>query len=214
LYGIEDKFDAIIDECFSARSTAGGAPGRFRLSAPLAGLAVLNWKHGGGPMVARRVAFAERPDLLPALRKPPGVFYLPDALGARGSPKRIALPPCAACRAGTLGRLDLLRGDGGPVSTFCTPSPDQEHHHERQHLRHPVSPHHLRRVPRRRPGRRGGRLPAGPGLSEEAIQRELDRRKPGQGGPAATARKESDTVRLLSGVFEGLTTARPSVSSS
>lgn len=51
--------------------------------------------------------------------------------------------------------------------------------------------------------------PPGLPLSEEIIQRELDLRKPGQGGLAATARKESDTVRLLSGVFEGLTTGTP-----
>jgi chorismate synthase len=51
--------------------------------------------------------------------------------------------------------------------------------------------------------------PPGLPLSEEIIQQELDRRKPGQGGLAATARKESDTVRLLSGVFEGVTTGTP-----
>jgi len=51
--------------------------------------------------------------------------------------------------------------------------------------------------------------PPGIALTEETIQRELDRRKPGQGGVAATARKESDAVRLLSGVFEGVTTGTP-----
>lgn len=47
--------------------------------------------------------------------------------------------------------------------------------------------------------------PAGIALDEEVIQRELDRRKPGQ-GLGTTSRKESDRVRLLSGVFEGKTT--------
>ena len=47
--------------------------------------------------------------------------------------------------------------------------------------------------------------PAGLTLTEADIQAELDRRKPGQ-GPTATKRKESDTVRLLSGVYEGVTT--------
>ncbi len=47
--------------------------------------------------------------------------------------------------------------------------------------------------------------PPGVPLSEEIIQVELDRRKPGQ-GLASTARKEADRVRLLSGVFEGVTT--------
>lgn len=51
--------------------------------------------------------------------------------------------------------------------------------------------------------------PAGIPLSEAVIQAELDRRKPGQGGVASTARQESDTVRLLSGVFEGVTTGTP-----
>ncbi|MFV0423460.1 chorismate synthase [Oleidesulfovibrio sp.] len=51
--------------------------------------------------------------------------------------------------------------------------------------------------------------PAGVALTEAMIQAELDRRKPGQGGPAATARKEPDAVRLLSGVFEGKTTGTP-----
>ncbi|SNR89853.1 HprK-related kinase B [Humidesulfovibrio mexicanus] len=117
LYGIEDKFDAIIDECFSAhkpaaRSTARGAPGRFRLSAPLAGLAVLNWKHGGGPMRARRVALAERPDLLPALRKPPGVFYLPHAL-ARA---RLSKTDCLAALSG----VPTLELSGGSIFSAAT----------------------------------------------------------------------------------------------
>ena len=50
--------------------------------------------------------------------------------------------------------------------------------------------------------------PAGLPLCEEDLQRELDLRKPGS-GPTATARKESDTVRILSGVFEGVTTGTP-----
>ncbi len=51
--------------------------------------------------------------------------------------------------------------------------------------------------------------PPGLPLNEAVIQAELDRRRPGQGGPAATARQEADCVRLLSGVFEGLTTGTP-----
>ncbi len=50
--------------------------------------------------------------------------------------------------------------------------------------------------------------PAGIPLDEEAVQRELDRRRPG-GGSAGTTRKEPDRVRLLSGVFEGVTTGPP-----
>ncbi|WP_027180067.1 chorismate synthase [Maridesulfovibrio bastinii] len=50
--------------------------------------------------------------------------------------------------------------------------------------------------------------PAGIALTEDIIQLELDRRKPGQ-GIAATARKEADKVKLLSGIFEGRTTGTP-----
>ena len=51
-------------------------------------------------------------------------------------------------------------------------------------------------------------VPAGLELDLAAVQRELDRRKPGQ-GPITTARKESDLVQVLSGVFEGKTTGAP-----
>lgn len=50
--------------------------------------------------------------------------------------------------------------------------------------------------------------PAGLSLDLEAIQQELDRRKPGQSS-ITTARKESDTVQILSGVFEEKTTGAP-----
>ena len=40
------------------------------------------------------------------------------------------------------------------------------------------------------------------------IQSELDKRKPGQ-SKITTQRKESDTVQILSGVFEGKTTGTP-----
>lgn len=45
-------------------------------------------------------------------------------------------------------------------------------------------------------------------LSEEDIQQELDRRKPGQSS-ASTARRETDQVSILSGIFEGQTTGTP-----
>src|SRR5262245_33376351 len=45
-------------------------------------------------------------------------------------------------------------------------------------------------------------------LAESDIQPWLDRRKPGQ-PPCTTQRKESDTVRILSGVFQGKTTGTP-----
>lgn len=51
-------------------------------------------------------------------------------------------------------------------------------------------------------------VPAGLELDLEQVQKELDRRKPGQ-DLTATARKESDLVEVLSGVFEGKTTGAP-----
>ncbi len=47
--------------------------------------------------------------------------------------------------------------------------------------------------------------PSGLPLSEDDLQYELDRRRPGQ-SKITTQRKESDTARILSGVFEGRTT--------
>jgi chorismate synthase len=50
--------------------------------------------------------------------------------------------------------------------------------------------------------------PAGLELDFEAVQNELDRRKPGQ-SKITTQRKEEDKVEFLSGVFEGKTTGTP-----
>ena len=47
--------------------------------------------------------------------------------------------------------------------------------------------------------------PAGLSISEEVIQQYLDLRKPGQ-TKYSTPRKEQDKIRILSGVFEGVTT--------
>ncbi len=50
--------------------------------------------------------------------------------------------------------------------------------------------------------------PAGVAIDEEFIQSEMDRRRPGQ-SKIVTQRKESDTVQILSGVFEGKSTGTP-----
>ena len=47
--------------------------------------------------------------------------------------------------------------------------------------------------------------PAGVEIDFDAIQKELDRRKPGQSA-IVTQRKEPDTVEFFSGIFEGVTT--------
>ena len=50
--------------------------------------------------------------------------------------------------------------------------------------------------------------PAGLLIDESFLQSELDRRKPGQ-SKITTERKESDTFRLLSGVFNKYSTGTP-----
>ena len=50
--------------------------------------------------------------------------------------------------------------------------------------------------------------PSGLHLDFDAIQSELNRRKPGQ-SEIVTQRKEPDTVQFLSGIFEGQTTGTP-----
>lgn len=51
-------------------------------------------------------------------------------------------------------------------------------------------------------------FPAGLNVDFDKIQNELDRRKPGQSA-IVTQRKESDTVKFLSGIFDGKTTGTP-----
>lgn len=50
--------------------------------------------------------------------------------------------------------------------------------------------------------------PAGLQLDLERVQQDLDRRRPGQSA-IVTQRKEADTVKFLSGIFEGMTTGTP-----
>ncbi|MDA3895212.1 MAG: chorismate synthase, partial [Desulfobacteraceae bacterium] len=50
--------------------------------------------------------------------------------------------------------------------------------------------------------------PPGIEMNESVIQKMLDRRRPG-GSITSTSRKESDTAKILSGVFEGQTTGTP-----
>lgn len=51
-------------------------------------------------------------------------------------------------------------------------------------------------------------FPAGVSIDAEAVQRELDRRRPGQGG-ITTARRETDQVQLLSGIMQGKSLGTP-----
>ena len=51
-------------------------------------------------------------------------------------------------------------------------------------------------------------MPAGVKIDVGEVQRQLDRRRPGQ-SHIVTARKEPDKVRLLSGLLDGVTTGTP-----
>ncbi len=50
--------------------------------------------------------------------------------------------------------------------------------------------------------------PSGIPVNEEDIQKDLDRRRPGQ-SKIVTQRKEKDQIQIISGVFEGVTTGTP-----
>ena len=50
--------------------------------------------------------------------------------------------------------------------------------------------------------------PAGVEINQDMIQKDLDRRKPGQ-SKITTQRKEDDKLQILSGVFEGKSTGAP-----
>jgi HprK-related kinase B len=98
LWEIEHKYDVPIDECFG--------PDRFVLSAPMHGLAILNWKHGAGALRVRSVDPRERHDLLPAFMKSPGLFFLPS--------RECAMPePTAENYAELLSRCTVLELSGG-----------------------------------------------------------------------------------------------------
>jgi chorismate synthase len=51
-------------------------------------------------------------------------------------------------------------------------------------------------------------MPPGIAIDPAAVQRELDRRRPGQSA-LTTQRQESDTVEILSGIFEGVSLGTP-----
>ena len=51
-------------------------------------------------------------------------------------------------------------------------------------------------------------MPPGIAVDEAAIQRDLDRRRPGQSA-LTTQRKESDKVEIVSGIFESVTLGTP-----
>jgi HprK-related kinase B len=69
LWCLEHKYDVFLEDCYG--------PDRFRLRGGLHALTILNWRRDLGAPQARLVNLAERPDLLGAFSKEPGLFYLP-----------------------------------------------------------------------------------------------------------------------------------------
>jgi chorismate synthase len=99
-----------------------------------------------------------------------------------------------APRSGRLGTRRAREAREAPVT--CPP------------LRPPVPRHHVRGVARSRRGRARGRPAARARRGPEAIQHELDRRRPGQSA-ITTQRKEADQVEVLSGVYDGKSLGSP-----
>jgi HprK-related kinase B len=75
LWQLEHKYDGLIGTCFPEQ--------RFMLRARLVGLVLLNWTRDGGECIARRINLRQRAELLPALMKTPGLFYLSAASQAK-----------------------------------------------------------------------------------------------------------------------------------
>jgi HprK-related kinase B len=68
LWELEEKYDVMVPEVYG--------PGRCRYRVPITALLVLGWTHAASvPAQLRRVALAERPDLLERVMKSPGVFH-------------------------------------------------------------------------------------------------------------------------------------------
>ena len=80
--------------------------------------------------------------------------------------------------------------------------------HVGQHIRDAVHRHDLRREPRAGARLHRRRLSAGLPLTEDDIQRDVERRRSGT-SKYTSQRREPDRVRILSGVFEGRTTGTP-----
>ncbi len=70
LWNLEEKYDAIIDECFG--------PGRFSLAGRLDLVAVFNWAGTDRPPEVQPVDLRKRPELLQSFIKSLGLYYSPE----------------------------------------------------------------------------------------------------------------------------------------
>ena len=75
LWQLEEKYDAPIDQLYGLD--------RFRLDARMQGMLILNWSRTSpDPTRFRKIDIANRPDLLAAVMKAPGPFFIPDGADA------------------------------------------------------------------------------------------------------------------------------------
>jgi HprK-related kinase B len=80
LWELEEKYDILIEHIYG--------PERQKLRAPLDTFLILDWhRDAAEPTAFRDVELAERPDLLEAVMKPAGVFYV-EADGTPAPPRR------------------------------------------------------------------------------------------------------------------------------
>ncbi len=98
LWELEHKYDADINRYFG--------PGRFKLAALLAGIVILTWNRQRRGVDVRAASLADRPDLLAAVMKPPGVHFYPGP-GAPGTD----FSPAAYCEE--LAEVPVLEIGGG-----------------------------------------------------------------------------------------------------
>jgi len=76
LWDLEQKYDVFIDDCFGND--------KFKLSARMKALVVLNWRRNSAEFEIRKVNIADRRDLFPAFTKSVGLFYEPAPLKEPG----------------------------------------------------------------------------------------------------------------------------------
>jgi len=101
IWDLEEKYDALIDQVYGT--------GRFQLAANLTEFLILNWKRDTDAETRfTEIDIAARPDLLGAVMKTPGPFYIPgDAQAPSGM---VAVNP--ADYLPTLSRLSVIEVTG------------------------------------------------------------------------------------------------------
>lgn len=104
LWVLEEKYDADVDRLFGEGTTVHGGP--------LDAFVVLTWSHrNAGPMEVWRGTFKERPQLLDAVVKHPGIFHtVPGQAGATPPPSG---PPERAPYLAMMGDLPVINLTGG-----------------------------------------------------------------------------------------------------